>query len=376
MRLCLILVTQETKAEETAFLQDALSKLNVPHQLIDTSLQSQGVVWCGNKKLARISEIVNEVTTRLKRRGSSDLGALVAIGGGTGSDIALRIMADMPEMLPKVLISPLPFDPRPALAQTSVTLIHSVVDIEGLNPTLQSVFENAASMLAGLCSRPISEVRIRKTIGLSALSATGRAAEQLIAGLKKRGKEVTVFHANGFGGAGFARFTRKGAFQGIIDMTCHELTRMLFLGDHVSMPDRFTAAGQLPRVILPGGLNFLGLGPLENLNDSLRLRPYFRHSSNFTHVKVTEYQMIKAAQELALALNCAEAPTRVIVPMGGFSHRDCPGGEIEDPELRNICLDTLSHAAHAFGVESIPHHINAPETANVVIETLCSLIKD
>jgi hypothetical protein len=29
------------------------------------------------------------------------------------------------------------------------------------------------------------------------------------------------------------------------------------------MPTRFTAGGDLPRVVLPGGLNFLGLGALD-----------------------------------------------------------------------------------------------------------------
>ena len=376
MRCCLILATQETKAEQTAFLQNALHTLNVPYQLVDISLRAQGILWHGDRKLARIAEIANTVTTSLNTVDRNDWGAIVAIGGGTGSDIALRVMAEMPAALPKILISPLPFDPRPALAETPIMLIPSIVDIAGLNPTLRSVFENASTILASLCSRPVSDTGRHRTIGLSALSATGRAAEQLILALRKKGEEVTVFHANGFGGAGFARFARENAFYGVIDLTCHELTRMLFIGDHVAMPDRFTAAGEIPRVVLPGGLNFLGLGPVENLAKTLQCQPYSRHSSIFTHVKVTQDQMITATQELAAALNCATAPTRVIVPMGGFSHHDCPGGEIEDPELRNICLDTLSRDAHAFEVEAIPSHINAPETAQAVLTTLSALLKE
>ena len=80
--------------------------------------------------------------------------------------------------------------------------------------------------------------------------------------------------------------------------------------------------------------------------------------------------MVQATKTLATHLNAATGPVHVIVPMGGFSHRDCSGGEIEDASLRQTCLDTLTTHSDHYSVEAIPHHINAPETASRVIETL------
>ncbi|MEM7303553.1 MAG: Tm-1-like ATP-binding domain-containing protein [Pseudomonadota bacterium] len=380
MRRCLILATLETKAEEVDYLQASLDALSVPTELVDLSLGSNGATWDGERKTARIQSVAADVAAMLTARGTSDLGAMLAIGGGTGGDIVLRVLAQMPEELPKVLVSPLPFDPRSALAQMPVILIPSTADIEGLNPTIRTVFDNAASMISGLCARTEAEPNENKitgrTIGLSALSATGGAAKNLIGGLRTRGEEVTVFHANGFGGAGFARFAARSDFRAVIDMTCHEMTRLLFEGDHTSMPDRFTAAGHLPRVVLPGGMNFLGLGPLDGLSEEHQNRPVFQHSGLFTHVKLSKDQMAEAAGTLAEALNQAKAPTCVIVPMGGFSHRDCPGGELEDPALRETCLETLTKAARNFDVEALPHHINDRETADAVIARLYAMIED
>ena len=153
-------------------------------------------------------------------------------------------------------------------------------------------------------------------------------------------------------------------------MTCHELTRWLFAGAHVPMPTRFSAAGHLPQVVLPGALNFLGLGEIGLVAEPYLQRPHYRHSGFFTHVKLTEAEMKTAAETLAGHLNKAEAAAHVIVPMGGFSHQDCPGGAIEDSRLREICRDMLSANAKHYSVETVPHHINAPQTAGRAIEWL------
>jgi uncharacterized protein (UPF0261 family) len=53
-------------------------------------------------------------------------------------------------------------------------------------------------------------------------------------------------------------------------------------------------------------------------------------------VKLTEAEMAAPPAALAEALNAFDGPAQVIVPMGGFSHRDAPGGEIEDPPAPDL----------------------------------------
>jgi uncharacterized protein (UPF0261 family) len=64
-------------------------------------------------------------------------------------------------------------------------------------------------MVAGLCPRRPAPRR-RRSVGVTALGATGGAAEALVSGLRDLGEETTVFHANGYGGAAFARFAGAG----------------------------------------------------------------------------------------------------------------------------------------------------------------------
>jgi len=183
-----------------------------------------------------------------------------------------------------------------------------------------------------------------------------------------------VFHANGFGGAAYSRFAEQGAFDSVIDLTPHELTRLYLTGAHVPMPGRFSAAGGAVRVVLPGAMNFIGLGALDTLPDAYRSRPHYAHSGFFTHVKVTSEEMRLLAARLAAHLNALEGPSAVLVPMGGFSHQDRPGGAIEDPSLRAVCLETLRGALTSqTSVQALDGHISDRSVTDAILTTLDDL---
>ncbi len=368
----LLLATIETKHEEAAFLQSALKAHGVEARMVDVSLHSGGAVWDGPHKVQAMDDVGARVGATLHEALDGSISAVVGLGGGTGGEIILRVMQALPFAFPKMLITTLPFDPRIALADNSIILVPTLVDIAGLNATLRQVLTTSAAMIAGLCRLPADQPHVSETpsVGITALGATGGAAEALVAGLRALGEETTVCHANGFGGAAFACFAACGAFKAVIDMTCHELTRWMFAGAYVPMPTRFTAAAHLPQVVLPGALNFIGLGEIDLVPQHYLQRPHYQHTGFFTHIKLTEVEMRQATETLAGYLNAAEAGVHVIMPMGGFSHRDAPGGEIEDERLRHVCLDVLTASARHYTVEAIPHHINAPQTAETAIAAL------
>ena len=303
--------------------------------------------------------------------------AVIGLGGGTGAEIVLKVMRGLPITFPKVLITTLPFDPRIALADNSIILVPTLADICGLNATLREVFENAsAAMTAGLCrSRRRANACVdNPSIAITALGATEGAVVRLNAALRERGEEATVFHANGYGGAAFARFARRGAFHAIIDLTPHEVTRLHLAGAHVAMPDRFTVAPELPHILLPGGVNFIGLGEKKLVAPGYLARPHYEHSGFFTHVKLTPDEMALVAGILADSLNAVEGPAALIVPMGGFSHQDCPGGAIEDRGLREVFLETArGRLAPRVGLDVIDAHVSAPETTKAILSTLSAM---
>ncbi|MEL7163918.1 MAG: Tm-1-like ATP-binding domain-containing protein [Pseudomonadota bacterium] len=371
----LLLVTLQTKAEETAYLTDRLAFHGVDAQVIDLSLNATTVLG-GAEKLQAMDTAVARATSAVAGAMCDDINAVLAIGGGTGGEIALRVLRALPITYPKVLLSTLPFDPRIAAADSSIVIVPTLADICGLNATLRELLENAAALTAGLCAtRRTSGACVDDTsVGITALGATEGAVASLISALRAQGEETTVFHSNGYGGAAFTRFIQRGAFHALVDLAPHEMTRLHVAGVHVDMPDRFSAGGDLPRVVLPGALNFIGLGEQASLPDRYKSRPQYAHSGFFTHVKLSAPEMARVARELATSLNAHTGPVHVIVPMGGFSHQDRPGGAIEDPELRHVFRDTMQeHLSPDIRITVTQDHICDPAITTAIIDALHDL---
>lgn len=376
MTQVLVLATLATKADETGFLTDRLSAAGVSFEVIDISLNTGGKTLSGDGKRSAMSAVAKTACDQVKLGQKKGAEAVVGIGGGTGGEIVLQVMRSLPVTFPKVLCTTLPFDPRFAVADNSIILVPTLADISGLNGTLREALENTALMTAGLCrkARKGELLDIEPSIGITALGATDRAVNQLVKALTAKGRETTVFHSNGFGGAAFARFARANAFDAIIDLTPHELTRIHVAGIHVDMPDRFQAGAELPRIVLPGGMNFIGLGQKNLMPEHFLERPHYEHSSLFTHVKLTPDEMILVSTKLADELNTLTGPSAVIIPMGGFSHHDIAGGAIEDPQLREVCRETLTARLNPnISVTTLDAHLFAPAVTDTILTTLTKL---
>ena len=368
----LLLATLATKQDEVDYLTQCLAYHDVNVRCLDVSLAAGGRTLDGAEKSAAMQASVERVWAEVAAAVEDDIHAIVGIGGGTGGEIILSVLRALPITFPKVLVTTLPFDPRIALADNSIIIMPTLADITGLNATLREVLENTSAMVSGLCStQRKGDACIRvPSVGVTALGATEAAVKPLIAGLKERGEEPTVFHSNGYGGAAFTRFAERGAFHTVIDLTPHELTRIEVAGAHVDMPARFSAASDRPRIVLPGGLNFIGLGKKSLVPSRYLDRPHYAHSGFFTHVKVDEDEMVHLAKTLAGHLNALTALCSLIIPLGGFSHQDRADGPIEDIELRHVFADVIREALKPdVAVTCLNEHISAPAITSKILET-------
>ncbi|MEO0357430.1 MAG: Tm-1-like ATP-binding domain-containing protein [Pseudomonadota bacterium] len=376
MAQVLVLATMATKSDETGFLLDKLSTAGVTARVIDISLNSGGHILDGAAKCMAMASAADHALDQIVDGIKTGTEVVVGIGGGTGGEIVLQVMRSLPITFPKVLCTTLPFDPRFAVADNSIILVPTLADISGLNGMLRDALENTALLTAGLCrkSRKGELIDIAPSVGITALGATDKAVGQLVKAFAARGRESTVLHSNGFGGAAFARFANRNAFDAIVDLTPHELTRIHVAGVHVSMPDRFTAGDGIARVVLPGGINFIGLGQKSMIQNRYLDRPHYEHSALFTHVKLTQSEMEHVCIKLAQELNTLTGPCAVVLPMGGFSHQDRPGGPIEDPALRDVCADTLKrHLNPDVSITQLDAHIFAPEITGAITHALDQL---
>jgi uncharacterized protein (UPF0261 family) len=369
MARVLLVGTYETKPQELAYMRDALARHGQVVVPVDVSLGSGGRVLSGAEKVDAMARLARAAAALMARECDACRVA-VGLGGGTGGEIVAAALKGLPATYPKVLVTTMAFDPRDAVADTAITLVPTLCDIEGLNAPLRQVLENAAAMVAALARVEPVAPSPASTVAVSTLGATGGAGHAVARALGAEGLESTVFHANGYGGAALARFLEEGHAEAVIDIATHELGRIRIAGAHVPMPGRFSSGEGLPRVVLPGALNFLGLGRIDTVSPAHLRRRHYRHTSQFTHVKLTQAEMEGQAHALADLLNRSRAPCTVILPMGGFSHEDRPGGAIEDPRLRALAASILTAEARAYSVRRIRAHVNAPETARAAVDAL------
>ena len=371
----MLLATLDTKAEEVEYTVEALAENGVQARVYDVSLRCGGDWLDGAAKMEAMQRTAAHVMGQVGPLLGPSFKAIMGIGGGTGGQIIADVMRQLPFGYPKVLVTTLPFDPRAMLADNSIVIVPTLADISGLNATLRQSLDQAAAMVAGICANPRRRHHVSEhpSIGITALSATGNGVDALRRCVREDGREATVFHSNGFGGAALVRWCDAGAFDGVIDYTIHDLTRIHVGGAHADMPRRFRGAWEngVPQVVVPGGANFIGLGEITYLPKRYLERPHYHHSRLFTHVKMTEDEMRHCATALGQELTSARAPVTVLIPMGGFSAEDRPGGAIEDEALRGVFLDALRDAVGGcVSIIARDEHINDAAFARTAYETL------
>ena len=71
----------------------------------------------------------------------------------------------------------------------------------------------------------------------------------------------------------------------------------------------------------------------------------------------------------------ANGPVSVMVPLGGFSAFDRKGGPFHDPEGVRVFVDSIKTSLRpGTSFYPLPYHINDPEFAEAIVETLEGLV--
>ncbi|MEM7566282.1 MAG: Tm-1-like ATP-binding domain-containing protein [Pseudomonadota bacterium] len=343
-KVVVLLVSRDTKSEEAEYLVRKMADLGLHVRVVNTALKHQPRN-ADFTKLDLMKDSADHAAEQIQKHIEAGARAIVGIGGGVGSWVAMNAMQTAPFGFPKIIISTLPFDPRDFVANSDIIVVPSVADIMGLNPILRAVLRNAAAAVAGLANSPAANIlgdSTKPVVGITALGVTSPAATAIIKGLTRRGYETAAFHANGYGGRSYERWVRQKAFSAVIDLTTHEITSLLFGSINATDPKRLCGAADIgiPQVVVPGGLDFLGRGPLQLLDHAERKRAHYQQNVLFTHIRTSVTEMRACATIMAERLNVATAPTRVVVPMLGFSAEGA-GGAISDPDSDLAFLSTL-----------------------------------
>jgi uncharacterized protein (UPF0261 family) len=401
----LLIATFDTKEEEALFLKKKIEARGVyvltmdagilapPRAPVDIDQQQvalrggiplQEIIATGDKgkcilNMIRGAEIIcRELYTQGRFQG------VIGIGGGQGTDIGCSAMRSLPVGVPRLMVSTVASGRAtfgPYVGTKDITMMHSVADMQGLNFLTKRILENAAGAICGMIEG-FEENSIKPEgipVALSMLGTTTPGALRCKKILEDQGLEVVTFHQNGTGGIAMEEMIRSGAFKGVLDLNLHEIGDRFVGGLHGAIrEDRLEAAGAvgIPQVVAPGSINYAVWGPLSSLSKELKSRKYIVHNPNMTLVRLSPDELSSVGKLTAQKLNRVRGPTRVFIPLRGFSYPDRKNLPHWEPEGNQAFIDSLKANLNAsIPVTELDAHINDPEFIDPVTETFFAMMK-
>jgi uncharacterized protein (UPF0261 family) len=399
----LLIGTLDTKGPEIAYLRDRIKGLGVETIVADSGILGEPLGITPDITRAEIARRGGTTIDALRNAGSRGkavhgmlaglralaldlyregrLQGVATLGGAEGAVLGASAMKGLPIGVPKVIVTPIASGHRrfgPLVGTRDVMVVHSVIDILGLNPISRAIFDNVAAALAGMAAqaRPLTFTSGERRVAITMLGNTTTAVMMIRDALLARGFESVIFHSNGVGGPAMEELAAGGLFAGVIDFTTDELTDELVGGFHAAGPDRLRTIGRLglPQIVVPGCIDFSVHGRPEAVPAALQGRPMYLHNPEFTLVRTLAYEMTQLGIIFAERLNEATGPVTVMVPTRGLSIPSVPGGVFWDPDADAAFLASLRQQLRpGILLQTRDCHINDPEFARAVVEAFLAL---
>jgi uncharacterized protein (UPF0261 family) len=410
MATVLLIGTLDTKGPETAYLRDCIQRLGGQTIVLDSGIlgEAEGITpEITRREVAAAAgttiEALREAGTRgkaveimlkgvrkltLEMAGQGKIHGVVSLGGAEGAVIAASAMKPLPIGFPKLIVSPIASGHRkfgPLVGTRDTLIMHSVVDILGLNPISRTVYENAAAAITGMAAyyaqhgqQPSNQGQSRPAIAATMLGNTTKPLIHIRPRFEEAGYDFVIFHANGVGGPAMEELIGQGAFTAVLDYTLSEIAGHIAGGFHDGGPSRLDAAAQagIPQVIVTGCLDFVVFGHRDEVPDKYHGRPTYYHNPEFTLVRLTHDEQLQAARWLVEKLNRTTGPVTVIVPLGGGSVMDKAGGAFWQPETNRLMREILRNGLKP-GIKylELDGHINDDAFADAVFEEMMLLVR-
>ncbi len=328
-----------------------------------TSLAELGLSTSRGEALERMAEGVRVVTLELFAAGRIQ-GALCV--GGAGVSLVVPAFQALPVGFPKVLVSPLASGRRTLemfVGTRDVAVMHSVCDIVGVNALSEAVFRQAAGAVVGM-ARAMQGPRLShsgRSIAATMNGNTTPAVMKIREAMAARGVELIVFHANGVGGRAMEALVDDGAVEGVLDFTTTELSGEEFGGMMGAGARRMEVAGRvgLPQVLVPGCIDMLTGGPYAETAARHPGKRLYRHNPALTLVRLDQDEMAHMGAVFARKALAARGPVRIVVPLGGLSIPDSPGGAFWDEAADAAFVGALIEGLDGrIPVDLVDAHIN------------------
>jgi uncharacterized protein (UPF0261 family) len=393
-RAAYIAGTFDTKGRELFYVRSCLEKLGVRTVTVDLATSGkpspamvhprevarhhpggERAVFTGDRGSA-VTEMAIAFEEFVARR--RDIGGLISAGGSGGTALATRAMRRLPIGVPKVMVSTVASgDVRPYVGPSDICMMYSVTDVAGINRISEKVLANAAHALAGMLafSRPSApaEAQSKPALGLTMFGLTTPCVQAVCKQLETE-YDCLVFHATGTGGQSMEKLADSGLLAGVLDITTTEVADEIVGGVLTAGPSRMDvfAHADIPYVASCGALDMVNFWARPTVPARFKDRTLHVHNPNVTLMRTTPDEAVGIGRFIVDKLNRMQGPVRFLIPEGGLSDLDRPGGPFWDPAADQALFDVIAsnfRAGTNRKLLRLPHHINDPAFADALVAT-------
>jgi uncharacterized protein (UPF0261 family) len=304
-------------------------------------------------------------------------------------------MKSLPFGIAKVMLSSTAAMPAYAggyFGTKDIAILHSVVDIAGLNPLVRDVLQRAAGMICGMVEMGegpaiLSREKKKDLIALTEFKFSEECSSHVRHLLEEKGFQVIPFHAQGISDRAMEELIEEGFFQGVVDIVPAGVGEELLGGNRAAGPRRLEGAGKMgiPQIITPCGFDMLSCGPLERreredplwASRGLKKRKLFIPDAFRVQARTTPEELKEVAREVAKKLNKAKGPVMVLIPLRGWSSLDKEGMPLYDPEADKAFVRELKiQLDPKISIIDLDLHINTREFAHEAVNRFLNLYEE
>ena len=340
-----------------------------------------------DKATSAMAEGLDRTLRDLQQTGK--LQGVIAVGGMTGTFIALSAMKSLPFGIPKLQISSVAAMPAYAkkLAEyfgvRDITVMHSVVDTVGLNPLVRNLMVNGAGAICGMVEAyEAPQKKAKATIAITEFGFCDKGAHYVREFLEKD-YDIISFHATGLGEKAAVDFVSQGLFEAFIDLVPAGFSEYIMGGNRAAGPDRLDAACNKgkPYILTPCGFDMISCGPIQRKDEEdplwvsrkLAERKYLIQDAIRVQARTRPDEMQTIARAVADKLNKYKDKKRVkfIVPTKGFSSLSVEDGALYDPDSDKAFIEELIKTLDPqIEIIQVDTNINTVAFARAVVEAL------
>lgn len=382
-----IIAMLDEKKEEAEFLRDEIESLGYQTEVLDIQIREELKRFPMLTRQDAINRTVNDKIKRVRYLyAEGKLSGIIGIGGVTGTLIGTSIMKSLPFGVPKLAVSSAAavraYSSR-YIGTADINLMHSVVEITGLSDVLRDVLSRAARGICGMVEgmtnvsifTPAKDAGSR--IALTQFNMCEICSTAVRKKLEDEGFQVICFHAVGTGDRAMEEIIDSGGiFRAVIDLAPGGVGEDLLGSDRAAGPTRLEAAGKagIPQIISLACVNLMSPRKSKYKPDYYTRKKHDYDASR-TFVRLSEEEMVLVADAMALKINKARGPVKIVVPLGGWSSIDARGTNMYDAIADRVFVDEIKKQLNSsIDVTEVDADLDTEEFAEAILRAFHSVV--